>query len=173
MVAIFIDRDGTLIKEPETEVVNTWEKFQIKSDTGCLANLPKESKIFVLSNQEGINGGKLDWRFYEQTNIRLLSALNNQGVKIEKIYTCPHAIDEDCSCRKPKTGLVKQVMQDYEIARENSWVIGDRKSDVLLAKACGFKSVLIESQLRQPDKANPSFIAKNLCEAAQYITEHL
>ena len=104
--AIFIDRDGTLLDEPETEIINTWDKFRIKDEIHCLAKLPSEYKFFIISNQEGINEGKLEQKFYYETNQKLLTALKKFDVEIEKVYTCPHTIKENCGCRKPKTGLI-------------------------------------------------------------------
>src|SRR3989338_10658733 len=112
--AIFIDRDGTLLDESKTEIINTWDKFKIKNEIRCLAKLPSEYKLFIISNQEGINEGKLEQNFYDETNQKLLTALKKFAVKIENIYTCPHTIKENCDCRKPKTGLIEQANKDFQ-----------------------------------------------------------
>jgi len=171
--AIFIDRDGTLLNEPKTEIINTWDKFRIKNEIHCLTKLPSEYKLFIISNQEGINERKLEQKFYDETNKKLLSALDKHGVKIEKIYTCPHTIEENCNCRKPKVGLIKQANKDFQIIIEKSWIIGDRISDVVLAQTSGMKSIFIKSQLHALDDIRPDFIAENLCEAVENINKNL
>ncbi|HBX15820.1 MAG: D,D-heptose 1,7-bisphosphate phosphatase [Candidatus Magasanikbacteria bacterium GW2011_GWC2_41_17] len=171
--AIFIDRDGTLLDEPKTEIINTWDKFKIKNKIRCLAKLPSEYKLFIISNQEGINDGKLEQNFYDETNQKLLVALEKFGVKIENIYTCPHAIKENCNCRKPKTGLIEQANKDFQIAKNKSWVIGDRISDIVLAQTSGMKSIFIKSKLHALDDIKSDFVAENLCEAVEYINKNL
>lgn len=171
--AVFIDRDGTLLDEPKTEIINTWDKFKVKNEIRCLAKLPSEYKLFIISNQEGINEGKLGQKFYDETNQKLLIALKKFGVKIESIYTCPHAIKENCNCRKPKTGLIEQANKDFQIAKRKSWVIGDRTSDIVLAQTSGMKSIFIKSKFHALDDIKSNFVAENLCEAVGYINKNL
>ncbi|MBI2427116.1 MAG: HAD-IIIA family hydrolase [Candidatus Kerfeldbacteria bacterium] len=170
---IFIDRDGTLLDEPITEIINSWDKFKIKNDIHCLAKLLSEYKFFIISNQEGINEGKLEQEFYDNTNKKLLSALGEHGIKIEQIYTCPHVMEENCDCRKPKTGLIEQATKDFQIDRQKSWIIGDRISDIKLAETVGMKSIFIQSELHKIGDNKPNFVAVNLCEAVEYITKNL
>lgn len=172
MKAIFIDRDGTLIDEPETEIINTWDKFNIKKEINCLQELLSEYKIFIISNQEGINEAKLEESFYKETNEKLVEVLGENNVRIEKIYTCPHAVAENCNCRKPKTGLIDLAKEEFGIDPENSWVVGDRISDILLAKNIGAKSVFITSSNHTPESSSPDFIADDLCGAIQYINNN-
>ena len=171
--AIFIDRDGTLLDEPITEIINTWDKFKVKNDIHCLAKLSSEYKFFIISNQEGINEGRLKQEFYDETNKKLLSVLTEHNVRIEKIYTCPHTVEENCDCRKPKTGLIEQVIKDFQIDRQKSWIIGDRISDIKLAEVAGMKSIFIQSELHKIGNSKPNFVAVNLCETVEYITKNL
>lgn len=162
-----------MLDEPTTEIINTWDKFKIKNDIYCLAKLSGKYKFFIISNQEGINEEKLKQEFYDETNKKLLSALEEYNVKIEKIYTCPHAITESCDCRKPKTRLIEQAIKDFQINREKSWIIGDRISDIKLAEVAGMKSIFIQSELHKIGDSKPNFIAVDLCGAVEFIAKNL
>lgn len=172
--AILIDRDGTLIDEPETDVVNNWSLFKLKDDIGALANLKEKYKIFIITNQEGINDGRLPQDFYNSTNKRLLEALKEKAVYIEKIYTCPHAIAENCECRKPNKGLINQLLKDYKVDLEKSYIIGDRESDIKLGKSIGSRTIFIKSKHHQiSPELKPDFITNNLMEAVTYINKNI
>jgi histidinol-phosphate phosphatase family protein len=106
-------------------------------------------------------------------NKKLLSVLEEHDVKVEKIYTCSHAIKENCDCRKPKIGLIEQATKDFQIDRRKSWIIGDRISDIQLAEAVEMKSIFVQSELHKIGDSNPNFIAVNLCKAVEYITKNL
>lgn len=170
--AVFLDRDGTLLDEPKSEIVNTWGTFKIKNDIHCLSGLPRAGyTLFIVLNQEGINEGVLSRKFYNETNERLCSVLHRGSVDIEKIYTCPHSHLENCGCRKPNSGLIEQAVRDYQIIRDESWVIGDRLTDVALARASGIRSILISSGFHTIGEISPDFIAPDLCTAVAHITK--
>lgn len=172
--AIFIDRDGTLLDEPATETIDTWDKFKIRDNISSLSKLQNAGyKLFIITNQEGINEGKLDKSFYDATNDKLLAALQKNSIRIEKIYTCHHAIAENCACRKPKTKLVDEAVNDFQINRERSWVIGDRISDIKLAFASGMRSVFVKSEFHKIEGVKPDFVADDLNKAVKYILKNL
>jgi histidinol-phosphate phosphatase family protein len=169
--AIFFDRDGTLIDEPVTEIVNSWDKFHIKKGIKELKRLQTFGyTLFIISNQEAIGEGCLDTDFYQATNNELISSFKDAGVEIEKIYTCPHARSTNCICRKPARGLIDLALKEYQIDLVNSFIVGDRVTDVELSKKVGMMSIYIESSHHKlPSGLQPNFIAKGLSEVVLYI----
>lgn len=168
--AIFFDRDGTLIDEPVPDVIDSWEKFKIKTDVSHLVELAKLGyEFFIISNQEAIGSGMLSEAFYRETNQKLVYTLRQQGIFIKDIFTCPHAVDENCDCRKPKAGLVQQALQKYPISLTESWIVGDRASDVELAHTLGMHSIFIQSDMHQLGSHQPDAICKDLRETVGVI----
>ena len=153
--AIFIDRDGVLLREilldptigPASEVINSWDKFEILPgvDRAFMKLKDKDYRLLVITNQDGIDEGWLPLDFYNATNARLVDFIREQGgAFIDNIYTCPHSANGTCDCRKPKRGLIDQALRDYpEIDPSRSWFIGDRSTDVKLGKAIGAKTIFI------------------------------
>jgi D-glycero-D-manno-heptose 1,7-bisphosphate phosphatase len=66
----------------------------------------------------------------------------NQGIIIEQVEYCPHSPKEECDCRKPKTGMIDKISQNFEIDFENSWLIGDKQSDIECANNSGIKNTI-------------------------------
>jgi D,D-heptose 1,7-bisphosphate phosphatase len=173
--AIFLDRDGTLNKDPG--YVHKIEDFEILPGViEGLKLLQKHFLFFIISNQSGIGHGyyTID-DFHKFTNV-LLNKLAEKNIKIEKIYFCPHLPEENCECRKPKTKFVNLCVDEYNIDLKSSWVIGDHLSDVLLGVNAACKTVLLltghgseefdKLKLRNID---PTIIAPDFLTAAKKI----
>lgn len=161
---IFFDRDGTLIDEPATEIIDTWDKFCLKDDLASLIPLNHAGyKFFIISNQEALSEGSLSQEFYDETNTRLLQALANVGLTIESIYTCSHAVNAGCACRKPGRGLIDQALGEYNIDIANSYLVGDRPTDIELGHKVGMKTIFIESPYHKlPVALRPNAVVKDL-----------
>ena len=138
--AVFLDRDNTLIYDPgyihEPEKVRLLEGvpegLKLLKDAGFL--------LVVVSNQSGIGRGYFEEEDFWAVNRRLQELLKPCGVQIDAFYFCPHRPDENCSCRKPKTGMVERAAEELGIDVSESVVIGDKDSDVELAFNCGCKA---------------------------------
>lgn len=178
---IFLDRDGTITEEKD--FVSKIEEIKfIPGSKEALKTLQELGyKLIIVSNQSGIARGIMTAEQVEEVNDFILNELQNEGIKIEGIYYCPHHPDENCDCRKPRTGLVRKAVQDHHLKLKSSWMIGDKLSDVLLGKNIKGKSILvltgygqgtkqkIESNADVYDWHKPDYIAKDLLEAASFI----
>jgi len=140
---IFIDRDGTIcedkvyLADPEGLVIfpEVPEGIQRLKKSGFLT--------IVITNQSGIGRGYFDKETLEKIHERLKGILKEKGAVIDAIYYCPHHPEENCDCRKPKTGLVQQALKDFEIDLDRSFIIGDTDMDTELGRKMGMKTILL------------------------------
>lgn len=144
--ALFIDRDGTLIVEPpETFQVDSLELMEFLP--GVFRNLYKLRKmtdyeLVIVSNQDGLGTPANPKDKFELVQEKLLTYFENEGVVFDDILIDPSKPEEQSPNRKPQTGMLKTYIQgDYDL--ENSFVIGDRLTDIQLAKNLGAKGILI------------------------------
>lgn len=178
---IFLDRDGTITVEKN--FVFKIEEIEFIPGAKEALKILKELgyKLVITSNQSGVGRGIMTEKQVEEVNNFILGELEKEGIKVSGIYYCPHLKEENCHCRKPKTGLIEKALQNKYLKLKGSWVIGDKWSDVLLGKNINGKSILvltgygqgekqkIESNLEIYDWQKPYFIAKDLLEAALFI----
>ncbi len=153
---LFLDRDGTLIVEPETDQqVDSFEKLELLPGALCAmrfiaSHLPY--KLVMVTNQDGL-GTKL---FPEETfwppHEKMLLTFENEGVIFDDIHIDRTFPEENAPTRKPGTGMLTAYMNgDYDLA--NSYVIGDRISDALLARNLGTKAIIITPDCEEMKKA--------------------
>lgn len=135
----------------------------------------KNYPVFVISNQAGVSKGIYSQDTLNDITKRMLKALEKSGARIDSVYCCTHRDEDNCSCRKPKAGLIKLAIKDRKINLKNSFFVGDTIRDVRTAKAAGCKSILVLSgkeKLSNRDKwqPRPDFVFKNLHQAAKFIS---
>ena len=143
--AIFLDRDGTI--NVDKGYVHKPEDFVFMAGAPeAIRQMNKFGyKVIVISNQSGIARGFFTSddvvKLHEHINLEL----NKYGARIDAYYFCPHHPDYDmeCDCRKPKTGLIEQAVKDFNIDLTQSWMIGDKASDLECAGNIGLKAVLL------------------------------
>lgn len=171
MRAIFIDRDGTLNLEPPEEVVASPTDVTLHSNVveGLKIIAGLDYKIFILTNQIGIARKRITTDQFWAVNQKVIELIAPSGVEISKTYFCPHEPADNCECRIPKTGMIKQLLADYpDLDLSNSWVIGDRLSDVGLARAIGSRMILVDMADKYTDETT-EYVARDLLDAAQII----
>lgn len=146
---IFLDRDGTIIKEPPiTEQVNSLEELEfIPNVITSLKKLYENNfKFIIVTNQDNLGTELNPLENYEKINNKILQILESENIKIEEIFTCPHTKEDNCNCRKPKTGMVENWLISNEFDKENSYVIGDRLTDIEFAKNLNLKGYLLNNE---------------------------
>ena len=107
-----------------------------------------------------------------EINNKILESIAPSGIKILKTYFCPHGADAGCACYKPKPGLLLDAQKEFDIDLADSWMIGDRPSDVMTGINAGTKTILVKSGVPTVESDEATFIAPSLLEAAQYIASH-
>ena len=87
-------------------------------------------EIIIITNQSGIGRGYYTQSDFLNLTDWMISEFNKNGVEILKVYFCPHSPTQECDCRKPKIGMITQSLNDFSIDLQNSWLIGDKTSDI-------------------------------------------
>src|SRR3989338_1041091 len=172
MKAIFLDRDGTLVQD--TGYIHKAEDFKLQPN--AIEGLKKLSKfkIFIVTNQSGIGRGLYNLQDFKKFNGRMIEEFDKHKIKIEKVYYCPHAPEDNCECRKPKTKLLQEAKRDFGIELEKSYVIGDQKADIELGRnaSCMQILVLTGNGNKTKNEIKADFVAKDLLDAAKWIIKN-
>lgn len=172
MKAIFLDRDGTVsIGVPTYERVDSLDKVELLPNTlealKLLAQL--DYGVFFITNQAGLSEGLITQEQFNEINNKLLRLVAPSGIKIIKTYLCPHSEAGNCECRKPKPKLLLDAASEYQIDLPNSWMIGDRPSDVMTGVNAGTRTILVKTGVPTVESDQATFVAPSLLEAACYI----
>ena len=146
---LFIDRDGTILVEPEDEQIDSFEKFQFVP--GVIRNLHfirthLDFELVMVSNQDGLGTDSYPEETFWPTHNLMLQTLKGEGVEFDDILIDRSFPEDNLPTRKPGTGMLTKYMQgDYDL--ENSYVIGDRETDAKLAENLGCKSLILSDEL--------------------------
>jgi len=174
-IALFLDRDGTIARD--VHYCRRVEDFELLPTVPQAIKLLNANgfKVVVVTNQSGVARGYFTEETLAQIHKKMEEELAEHGAHVDAIYYCPHHPDDGCECRKPKTTLFHQAARELDIELGLSYVVGDLQMDIAAGKALGCKTVLVTTG---PQEGNnvidlPAYIAENLLEAAQYITNQL
>jgi len=146
-VTVFLDRDG-VINVDRRDYVKSWDEFQFLPEVFEALRILAERgfRVVIITNQSAVNRGLMTLDDLNEIHAKMLEEIRSHGGDIEAIYFCPHRPDEDCGCRKPKPGLVRQAAADLGIDLARSYLVGDSDKDVELARSLGIKCVRINEK---------------------------
>ncbi|WP_090606011.1 D-glycero-alpha-D-manno-heptose-1,7-bisphosphate 7-phosphatase [Parapedobacter koreensis] len=182
--AIFLDKDGTLIRD----VPYNADPSKMELLAGVADGLRQLSTLgytfFVVTNQAGVAKGYFREEALAGVEDRLQQLLSDSGVTLAGFYYCPHhpegavqAYTKRCHCRKPMPGLLLEAAVMYGISLGDSWMVGDILDDVEAGNRAGCKTVLIDELRHERKKPldgyrHPAYIADNFSEAANLILKN-
>lgn len=140
--AIFLDRDGVI--NIEKSYVSKIEDFEFISGVFDTLNYLQNSgyKLFIITNQSGIGRGYYTQEDFDKLTSWMLNEFKKRQIIISQVEHCPHNPNEDCTCRKPKSGMIENILKNHKVDLENSWLVGDKESDILCAKNAGIKNTI-------------------------------
>jgi D-glycero-D-manno-heptose 1,7-bisphosphate phosphatase len=183
--AIFIDRDGTMnvdvgyLSSPDQLEIYPWSAEAVR-----LINRAGP-RVVVVTNQSGVARGFCTEPMLDLIHERLTRDLERDGAHLDAIYYCPHHPEIGdrgyrvaCDCRKPRPGLLRRAAEEHGIDLSRSYVIGDKSSDITLARNAGARSALVltgygRDTLEHPERwpCEPDLVADNLLEAVRCILD--
>lgn len=181
--AIFLDKDGTLVRDVPYNV--DAERIVLKPEAGpALARLQAAGYSLVLvTNQPGVARGYFGESALDAVWSALAGLLAPYGVAFDAIYYCPHHphgsnrdYARECACRKPEPGLLFQAASERGYDLKRSWMIGDILDDIEAGRSAGCRTVLLdvgsETEWRTAPWRQPHYTTGSLAQAASYILAH-
>jgi imidazoleglycerol-phosphate dehydratase / histidinol-phosphatase len=169
---LFIDRDGTLITEPPDQQIDSLAKLALLPGViPALIRLRDAGYSFVMvSNQDGRGTASFPEASFREPHEFLQRLLASQGIHFDAEFICPHFPKDNCECRKPKLGLLTDYLRTTPIDKANSYVIGDRETDLALARNLGVTGLRVRVDGAN-DETWPS-IAERLTQVERRAQTH-
>ncbi len=142
--AIFLDRDGVII-ENRAGYIRSWDDVEIFPQAlQALAQIRYSPyKIIIVTNQSGVGRGLIPLERAHAINERLVKRIEHTGGRIDAVFMCPHAPEDNCECRKPKPGLLLKAADEHAIDLSRSIMIGDALTDIAAGKAAGVQQTIL------------------------------
>jgi D-glycero-D-manno-heptose 1,7-bisphosphate phosphatase len=168
---IFLDRDGVINKEVKYLFRIADFEFIEGVFDACLYFHNLDYKIIIISNQSGIARGYYNNNDYQRLTEWMLNQFNKKGISILDILYCPHAPESKCNCRKPKPGMLIEAKYKYNISMDDSWMIGDKETDIEAANLAGItNTILVRSgHLINESDSNSKFTIDSIKESKKVI----
>jgi histidinol-phosphate phosphatase family protein len=181
--AVFLDRDGTLIKEVDGLTSPDQMELLPGAATAVQELNHRGVRAVMVSNQPVVAKGFCTEADVEETHRKLQTLLGREHAFLDRLYYCPHhpkkgfagerpELKIECECRKPKPGMIVQAAQDLNLDLKSSWLIGDATVDIETAKNAGLKSVLVRTGHAGRDQKfsiHPTLTAENVLDAVEQI----
>jgi histidinol-phosphate phosphatase family protein len=181
--AVFLDRDGTV--NLEVNHLNSVCQLELLDGAADAIRLINRSGMLSIgvTNQPVVARGGVTQEGLKKIHARLDALLGQHGAYLDRIYVCPHHPDSGflgevpelkirCACRKPQAGLFNLAVDELNISRRDSWMVGDTTSDILAGKRAGLRTILVKTGYAGRDfkyDANPDFVAHDLANAVGWI----
>lgn len=182
--AVFLDRDGTI--NEQMGYINHLSRFHLLPGVGEAIRILNEHSlpVVVVTNQSGLARGYFPESLLDEVHQEMTCMLALAGAHIDGLYVCPHHPEAkearfrvDCTCRKPKTGLLEQAAADLRLDLQRSFVVGDRWSDLRCGAAVGATTILVLTGYGRGDASyigpgqvvQPDYIAEDLRAAVRWI----
>ena len=157
--AVFLDRDGVInIDKAYVSQIKDFEfcegLFEALTHFQTLGYL-----LIVVTNQSGIGRGYYSEEDFKKLSKWMQEELLNANIKLDAIYHCPHSPEDNCNCRKPKSGMFEEAITALNIDVKSSWMIGDKKSDIEAAQGVNIENtILIGNTQNSGAKYNVNFL---------------
>lgn len=181
MTLIILDRDGVINEDRDDHIRTTDQWRPIPGSLDGIAKLYDHGHtVVVATNQSGIARGYFNETTLDAIHTKMKLLIESHGGKLAGIYYCPHHLNDECACRKPKPGLIDQIVQDFpKHDLNNSYLIGDSWRDIQAGKARNLKTILVQTGKgpialsRHQHELGDTRLADNLETAVDLILEEL
>ena len=166
--AVFVDRDGTIMEDRDY-CSNPSEVKLFPGASEALRRLKSNGfQLIVITNQSGIGRGLFTLDQYRAIEAEVLRQLG-AGL-IDATYFCPHLPGQQCSCRKPATGMILEATREYQIDLSRSFLVGDKEIDVECARNAGVRSIRVKTgPQRDTSDKTADWVVEDLSAAVEII----
>jgi D-glycero-D-manno-heptose 1,7-bisphosphate phosphatase len=168
-----LDRDGTIIVERHYLSDPLQIEFLPGAINGLRQMLAMGLGLVVVTNQSAVGRGFFDEARLDSIHQRFCELLETEGIHLERIYFCPHTPEDDCSCRKPKPGLIERAASELDFDLQASFVIGDKPADIEMGRQVRATTFLVRTgygaDFVEDPAVSPDYVADDLSAVAKTI----
>ena len=178
MKLVILDRDGVINYDSSDYIKNAEEWIPFPGSLESIVRLNKNGfKVVIASNQAGIGKGLYDMAALNGINEKISITLKALGGHIDKFFYCPHTDHDKCDCRKPKTGLLNQINEYYNVSLKDIPAVGDSQRDLLAFDKVQAQPILVktgngEQTILTNQYPKNTWIFNNLSDAIDEILKH-
>lgn len=171
--AVFLDRDGvlvrTVVRKGKPHAARRLEDFRLLPGAARSVTKLKQAGfiVVVVTNQPDIGHGLIAPGTLDAMHTKLRAS-----VPVDGIMVCPHRQDEGCSCRKPKPGMIERAIRRFGVAREASYMVGDRWNDIVAGRAAGLYTIFLDRGYAEPLEKAPDLATSSISPAISHILRH-
>jgi len=185
--ALFLDRDGVI--NEDVDHLSDIDLFVLIPNVGKAIRKANQAGmlVVVVSNQPVIARGELSVSNLRLIHNKLDTLLGAEGAYIDRLYYCPHhpdsgfdgeikALKVECDCRKPNPGLFFQAVEELNISLQDSWMVGDRTSDILAGTNSNIETILVKTGYAGKDARytiNPNYVVADLAAAVELVLQNV
>ena len=170
-----LDRDGVINLDSVHFIKSTSEWIPISGSLEAIALLNQSGyRVAIATNQSGISRGLFDMVTLNAIHDKMHRALAQLGGRIDAIFYCPHAAEDNCTCRKPKPGMMEEIGSRFGVDLKAVPIVGDALRDLQAGAVLGMQPILVrtgkgEETLAAGGLPEGTLIFANLAEAVQHI----
>lgn len=169
--AVILDRDGVI--NVDKGYVHRMEDFELLPRViDALKLLPEDFKLIIITNQSGIARELYTREQYLELTRVMRELFTKKGIRLDRVYHCPHLPSDNCGCRKPATVLLERAVKEFNLNPKKCFVIGDKTSDIKMGEAKGCRTILVKTGFGGRDEKypiSPEYVAQDLYDAICYI----
>jgi D-glycero-D-manno-heptose 1,7-bisphosphate phosphatase len=155
MKLVILDRDGVINQDSANFIKNPNEWIALPGSLEAIALLNQSGfRVAIATNQSGISRGLFDMTTLNAIHDKMHRALLLVGGRIDALFYCPHAADDNCSCRKPKTGMIEDIARRFSVNLTEVFAVGDALRDLQAFADAGCKPILVRSGKGEETLAN-------------------
>lgn len=179
MKLVILDRDGVINHDSANFIKSPAEWVPVPGSLEAIALLTQyDFHVVVATNQSGVSRGLFDMATLNNIHDKMHREVALAGGRIDAVFYCPHSADENCSCRKPKTGMIKEIGKRFSVELDKVPAVGDALRDLQAFANAGCQPILVKTGKGNEtlagsttDKALPenTWVCEDLNEAAQRI----
>lgn len=178
MKLVILDRDGVINQDSANFIKNPNEWVPIAGSLEAIALLNQQGfRVALATNQSGIARGLFDMVALNAIHDKMHKALAQVGGRIDALFYCPHAADANCDCRKPKTGMIKEIGRRFSIDLKDVYAVGDALRDLQAFSVAGCQPILVltgkgEATFKADNLPASTLVFADLAQATQHIIAH-